>query len=233
MTQIKKAFEAAAKDAALKNFTNIFSKALKSCAEQTLTEEINKLHLPEVKAKEIASLQPEKTLNLFLVHIEDAMRRLFQDACLKTYAASYSSNLGSVYKKALENINAEIFRPVETELIADYLNGRGAPAAFYTAGAKIFEAFYAKTLLAKLTEAAATAKDREFVSLIDELSNSVANETMLTMLDLAAEKPRTLYMASFTKHLISMLISVYKMQQNGANNLNNVKKQVLSAFITR
>ncbi|MCM1324086.1 MAG: hypothetical protein NC218_07985 [Acetobacter sp.] len=233
MTQIKKAFESAAKETAFKNFKAVFCAILKTSAEQILTEEINKMYLPSIKAKEISTLRPKESLNLFLSHIETAMEQLFEEAYRKTYAASYNRSYGFAYKKALESISFQSFRPMEAEFTAEYLNAKGAPAALYTAAEKIFEAFFAQKLLDLLATETPKRKDEEFIKLIDELSDSALNKAMITMLELATATPRALYMASFTKHLITELLTIYKVKKSSEDRLNEVKKQVLSAYITR
>lgn len=235
MTQIRKAFEDAALDAALRNFTKTYTQNLESAAAQTLTDELNKLDFPLVKANTIRKLHPKETFTHFLAQVERAMEQLFNDACLKTYAATYNSTFGNVYNKALERITAEVFRPIEAECLDTYLKKHDGPKALYHTAEKIFEAYYAQVLLSRLISETATPRQakKEFTQLFDELSADTQEKTMLTMLELSTKNSNTLYMSSLTKYIFTRLLLVYKVKNDEQKSLNNVNKQVLSAYIIR
>jgi len=230
MTQIRKAFEEAARQHALSNFRATFRTALKEEAAQALEEKIDSSCILRMTSKNLQSLKPAKALKDLLTGINNAMEQLFANAARKAHVASYHAAYGKAYNSALDKINRQYFRPSQTELIADFLMDYGSPVVVFAAANGIFQAFFAQTLLGKLIIAAQNEPNGKFDEMLNIAIDKAIDATLFTMLEISRATEGQPYIATFVKQFLSELITLYKAEDRH-EHLNGTIKGVLSAYV--
>lgn len=232
MTQIRKAFEEAARQNALKNFNSEFRTRLYTTADKTIPEEISDSNISPVTTENLLSLKPAKALSNLIFGIENAMEDIFATARYKAYIKSYNRACGKVYNRTLFHLENPFYRNRQSEIIAEFLQDHGSPAAVFDIADKIFQALFAQTLYDKLVTAAEKEPDGDFSKMLDNLTDETVIETLIT-LNVRTYKAMTQpYVLSFSQQFISELTTVYK-AKDSHEHLNNALNSVLSAYANR
>ncbi len=229
MTQIRKAFECAVKNAALRNFRTIFRKALNETAEKNISSELSTLSFPELSSNTIPSLQPETQLRLFANSVDKTVEQMFHAACRQAKFQTLNVSLGEICARTLERMNDEDFRTVENEVISDFLNERGAPASIIVTMVHILEYFFAKELLTQLIKAREENANEGFDDCVDRLTREAATGAFLAVMEYTPAESAGQYKAHFMPCVLTDLNRI-RTQEGDNVVFNNAQKHTFGAF---
>lgn len=230
MSQIRKAFELAIKENALKNFKTIFYKALNETAEQSLATAKNSLAFPEVTSKNIAELQPKELLLAFATKAENLLEEMFQTACRKARHEAYCATYGQLCTNTLGRMNDTEFRELQKEVITEYLSLKGTPASILIATMRATEYFFAQALLEKAV--ATCNEDKEFDIWLDEAITEAANTAFLNVADINFPEALVLYKTYIRPQVISELLALRR-RATPEQCFADVIKSAMGAFFCR